>query len=315
MRKIREVEILRICRHPNIIPLVASDIVDTDLYIITRLATGGSLQDLLDDHENGLNEDLVLHIFMQLVLGLQTGYFPEGNGKRLLSTVGSKQVDPFINGLVHLKLTLAQPENILLCERNVYPRVMISDFGVSVFTDQIKDLLVVGTDAYKAPEIMKEEFDETQYAKADCWALGVILYQLLCGKYPFDELNVKEAIKNEEPTYEEPTWQHVSEKAKHVVQGLLQKNPYERLSTAQVCQTDWVSEYLIKSGFLEFLRKQWNEFMREEKVFRRIEVLERAKTLTRSVAEPQVRAPGRPFRRKLTKDEDKLIQRVSAQLR
>lgn len=104
-------------------------------------------------------------------------------------------------------------------------------------------------------------------------------------------------------------------KAKHVVQGLLQKNPYERLSTAQVCQTDWVSEYLIKSGFLEFLRKQWNEFMREEKVFRRIEVLERAKTLTRSVAEPQVRAPGRPFRRKLTKDEDKLIQRVSAQLR
>lgn len=67
--------------------------------------------------------------------------------KNSLLNIDLKASRPIINGLVHLKLTLAQPENILLCERNVYPRVMISDFGVSVFTDQIKDLLVVGTDA------------------------------------------------------------------------------------------------------------------------------------------------------------------------
>jgi serine/threonine protein kinase len=79
-------------------------------------------------------------------------------------------------------------ENILIDERN---QVKIIDFGFSVNTPMDSRLKVFcGTPSYMAPEIVaKREYNGYH---TDIWALGVILYLMLCGNYPFKGITERE---------------------------------------------------------------------------------------------------------------------------
>ena len=85
-----------------------------------------------------------------------------------------------LKGLTHRDL---KPANILLDSAG---RPHIADFGLAVFEDDqlLEAESTVGTAAYMAPEQAKGESNRVD-ARTDVWALGVILYQLLCHRLPF----------------------------------------------------------------------------------------------------------------------------------
>ena len=72
--------------------------------------------------------------------------------------------------------------------------IKIADLGFAAKFDKETGLdLVLGTPLYMAPELVKHE----RYSeKVDVWSLGVITYQLLCGKTPFDGKNIKKINQN-----------------------------------------------------------------------------------------------------------------------
>jgi serine/threonine protein kinase len=83
-------------------------------------------------------------------------------------------------------------ENILLNDKK--DKVKLIDFGFSTCIPNDKKVkLFCGTPSYMAPEIVSKK-DYTG-PPADVWALGVLYYALLCGKFPFKGSNDKELYK------------------------------------------------------------------------------------------------------------------------
>jgi serine/threonine-protein kinase len=82
-------------------------------------------------------------------------------------------------GLVHRDI---KPANILLCGDG---RVKVADFGIAkavAEADLTQPGLMVGTAKYLAPEQVR---GETVDARTDIYSLGVVLYEMLCGRAPF----------------------------------------------------------------------------------------------------------------------------------
>lgn len=91
-------------------------------------------------------------------------------------------------GVIHRDL---KPSNILVTEADGQPLPKIIDFGIARATDELADATrltradeMVGTPAYMSPEQMAGEPDVD--TRADIYALGVLLYELLTGTLPFD---------------------------------------------------------------------------------------------------------------------------------
>ena len=84
-------------------------------------------------------------------------------------------------------------ENILLDETKTI--IKLIDFGFSTcIPHERKVKIFCGTPSYMAPEIVSKI--EYSGPPADIWALGVLLYALLCGKFPFRGQNDKELYAN-----------------------------------------------------------------------------------------------------------------------
>ena len=87
------------------------------------------------------------------------------------------------HGVIHCDV---KPENMLLGPRN---EVLLSDFGISrVVQGSVKTQEVAGTIHYMAPE----QFAGKPMPTSDQYALGVVVYQWLCGQFPFEGRNVAE---------------------------------------------------------------------------------------------------------------------------
>ena len=91
--------------------------------------------------------------------------------------------------VVHRDIKL---DNILIEEDT--KMVKMIDFGFSVIVNQNRLKIFCGTPSYMAPEIVSKI--EYSGPPADIWALGVLLYALLCGKFPFRGQNDKELYNN-----------------------------------------------------------------------------------------------------------------------
>ncbi len=155
----REGEVLRQLNHPNIVKVLAT-IDDKDRhYIVMEYVAGGSLRQLLDQ-ESRLPVDRVLSIALDLADALTRAH-------RL--------------NIIHRDI---KPANVLLAEDGT-PR--LSDFGVAYLGHKprvTKADAVMGTLDYLSPESLNgEEVD----GRTDIWAFGIMLYEMLAGRRPFDE--------------------------------------------------------------------------------------------------------------------------------
>ncbi len=141
------------------------------------------------------------------------------------------------NNLIHGDM---QPKNIMVSHSVTTNRywVKVFDFGLCrILRTDLKqavdeDNTVVGSIHYMAPEQFQGGNIDR---RTDLYSIGVIFYELLCGKLPFDAENVHEWI--EKVVFQEPVplRQHnpdIAEDLETLVMAMIAKNPADRLQTA-----------------------------------------------------------------------------------
>lgn len=127
-----------------------------------------------------------------------------------------------------------KPENILLGLKDT---LKISDFGWAVHAPTSRRETFCGTLDYLPPEMVQNKKYDCQ---VDIWGLGVLLYEFLCGKPPFEDTDERQTYKRIRSgnIYFPP---HISKEAKDLISKMLAKNPDHRLTLKQVLEHDWVA--------------------------------------------------------------------------
>lgn len=155
----REIEILKVCQHPNIVPLLDTFENQDYIYIVMQLMQGGDLYDYLEKREFKVSEERARTIIHALATAL---FYLHSYG------------------IVHRDIKL---DNILMTDSTDGAEPKLMDFGLSKMigpNEHCKEPF--GTVGYAAPEVISGK----SYDKAvDIWSLGVVLYILLTGTMPF----------------------------------------------------------------------------------------------------------------------------------
>ena len=161
----KEIEILKILNHQNIIKFKDCYSDDKYICIITEYCDCGSLKNQIGNY---INEYDVRHIVKQIIDGLQ--YLDDVK-------------------IMHRDI---KPDNILIDKFNI---IKIIDFGFSVEAKE-SDLYstICGTPLYMSPELLQSK----EYSKSsDLWSIGIISYELFHHKHPFGTpKNIVELLGN-----------------------------------------------------------------------------------------------------------------------
>ncbi|KAK0575917.1 hypothetical protein LWI29_009101 [Acer saccharum] len=219
----REISIMKLVRHPYVVRLHEVIASRTKIYIILEFITGGELFDKIV-HHGRLSEAESRRYFQQLVDGVDYCH--------------SK-------GVYHRDL---KPENLLL---DSLGNLKISDFGLSALPEQGVSLLrtTCGTPNYVAPEVLSHK--GYNGAVADVWSCGVILYVLMAGYLPFDELDLTTLYsKVEKAEFSCPSWFPVG--AKSLIYRILDPNPETRITIEQIRDDEWFKKGHAPVRFPEY---------------------------------------------------------------
>ncbi|XP_054913273.1 MAP/microtubule affinity-regulating kinase 3a isoform X8 [Poeciliopsis prolifica] len=220
----REVRIMKILNHPNIVKLF--EVIETErtLYLVMEYASGGEVFDYLVAHGR-MKEKEARAKFRQIVSAVQ--YCHQKH-------------------IVHRDL---KAENLLL---DADMNIKIADFGFSnEFTLGNKLDTFCGSPPYAAPELFQgKKYDGPE---VDVWSLGVILYTLVSGSLPFDGQNLKELRERVlRGKYRIPFY--MSTDCENLLKRFLVLNPTKRGTLEQIMKDRW-----INSGFEEDELKPYTE--------------------------------------------------------
>jgi len=170
----REIKILSVMDHPNVIKTYKNIENDKNYYLIMEYCDGGELFNYIVEKEK-LDEDEASMFFYQLINALE-----------------------YIHslGIAHRDL---KPENLLLVKNKL---IKIIDFGLSNYFDgETKLETPCGSPSYASPEIIKGELYNGFCI--DVWASGIIMFAMLCGYLPFDDDDDEDEEKEEDEEEEE----------------------------------------------------------------------------------------------------------------
>jgi eukaryotic-like serine/threonine-protein kinase len=209
-------------QHPNVVAAIDfGQLEDKSHYLILEYVEGTSLRDIMS--EGPLPAERVLTIARQIALAL--------------AAVHEKSI-------VHRDV---KPQNILLDTRE---QVKLLDFGLSkVRVELLSDAsrnakpsaaltgvgTVMGTFSYMAPEAAKGM--EAVDARSDLYALGVVMYEMLAGRRPFEEkdpalLFKQQRTQDPPPIHDVAPGVNVPPRVEAVVMRLIQRDPQSRHATA-----------------------------------------------------------------------------------
>ncbi|KAK2141329.1 hypothetical protein LSH36_1120g01059 [Paralvinella palmiformis] len=229
-----EIEIMKLCNHPNIARLVEEYETEKEIYLIMELVKGGDLFDAIT----------------------QSVKFSEDHSSHMVSDLAQALFYLHSRGIVHRDL---KPENLLV-QRNKDSSITLklADFGLAM---EVRESIytVCGTPTYVAPEILAE----TGYGlEVDMWAIGVITYILLCGFPPFRSPDRKqtelfEFIKAGEYEFLSPYWDNISRSAKDLIKHLLVVDKRKRYTAIDVICHPWIITFAGTLGIedMETYRK------------------------------------------------------------
>ena len=133
-----------------------------------------------------------------------------------------------------------------MLEPEAHLQVKATDFGLSIRhrNDEPPLKSRSGTPAYMAPEVIKQAYTE----KADVWSAGIMMYQLLTGKFPFWE-NVREctlqqvwkSILTEQVDFEAAELSHISPEAVDLLRQMLHRDQNSRASANEALHHPWLA--------------------------------------------------------------------------
>ena len=121
-------------------------------------------------------------------------------------------------------------------------QIKVADFGLSKVIWDTETMTPCGTVGYTAPEIVKDE----RYSKSvDMWALGCVLYTLLCGFPPFYDESIQvltEKVARGQYTFLSPWWDDISKSAQDLVSHLLTVDPDKRYTIKEFLNHPWIRQ-------------------------------------------------------------------------
>ncbi|KAH7887888.1 kinase-like domain-containing protein [Phlebopus sp. FC_14] len=241
---LKEVQIMRGINHPSIVKLLSFSESPDYYFLVLELMEGGELFHQIVKLTY-FSENLARHVILQVAQGIR--YLHEERG------------------IVHRDI---KPENLLFERIPIVPsnnpiqrpydedkedegefvsgvggggigRIKIADFGLSKVVWNEETMTPCGTVGYTAPEIVKDE----RYSKSvDMWALGCVLYTLLCGFPPFYDESISvltEKVARGYYTFLSPWWDDISHSAKDLIQHLLCVDPAQRYTIDEFLAHPW----------------------------------------------------------------------------
>ncbi|CAK9303408.1 unnamed protein product [Gordionus sp. m RMFG-2023] len=214
----REIQILKILRHPHIIRLYQVMETEKMIYLVMEYASGGEIFDHLVAHGR-MSEKEARKKFRQIIVAVHYCH---------------------LHNIVHRDL---KAENLLL---DAGLNVKIADFGFSNFF--LRDKLLTtwcGSPPYAAPELFlgREYFGP----HVDIWSLGVLLYVLICGALPFDSSNLQ-TLRNRVLSGKIRIPFYMSTECEGLIKSMLVLDPHKRISLAKLVEHPWLKGYPLKNG-------------------------------------------------------------------
>jgi len=213
-----------LCRHPAI-PRLVDFFFDTsgEIELVTELMEGGELF-----------EDII-----------QSSGFTEEKAKILFQQIASGVAHLHSLGIAHRDL---KPENIMYAQKlssveninDLKMKIMDYDLAKVNYSPEWSASTPCGTVKYMAPEMLHGQ----SYSLAiDNWSLGVCLYVMLSGCFPYGrstEEETKEAISKEQLRLDGTFWESVSSPAKDLIRQLLVLDPHNRLTASGCLNHPWL---------------------------------------------------------------------------
>lgn len=210
-----EYELLRKFDHPNIISVFSkSKILTIDKFEKREFHISENDKYFVMEYVNGVNIDQLTELKNEAVF------------LNILDQLSS--VLYYIHHANYVYFDL-KPENILIINENDQPTVKLIDFGLSSYLPDLKDDFTKGTAEFIAPEILKKERPDH---RADLYSLGILMYKLAYGKFPFSTTNELEIYHAHlEKKFAFPASRY-SRPVINVIEKLLNKSPEDRYQSS-----------------------------------------------------------------------------------
>lgn len=231
----QEAHIIASFNHPNIVQVYDFDVIERDdtqlYYMVMPLISGQSLNDLLESYR--AKEQLL----------------PLEQVKRIMFDLTSALSYAHERGMVHRDV---KPSNILFDQDG---RAILTDFGIARLIkrgNMTQEGVIIGTPAYMSPE---QAMGGVVDHRSDLYALGVIFFELLSGRVPFEDENTVAVIFKhiQDPT--PPISSIMGEAFVHyepIIAKALGKHPENRYQTAQAFADD-IKALLGNTSTAEFI--------------------------------------------------------------
>jgi serine/threonine protein kinase len=194
--------------HPNIIRIfdVGEESESGDMYIVMEYLSGPSLERMLNDA--ALPPNKAAEIIGQIASGLDAAH---------------------ARGMIHRDI---KPSNILFTEGGT---AKLADFGITQVASSslTQDMRALGTPAYMSPEQVNGKGLDS---RADLFSLGVVSYEILAGKKPFegaDAMSIAYAIAHAQPPPISVANPQLPPALDRVLERMLAKDPSERFASGR----------------------------------------------------------------------------------
>ncbi len=214
----REAGTVAALEHPNTIQVYDfGEMEDGTLYLVMEFVQGRSVADILE----------------------KDGPMPPARVENILRQVCGSLAEAHGHGIVHRDL---KPDNVVLCERaGQKDWVEVLDFGIAKRSSEhdpneaklTQQGMVLGTPPYMSPE---QFTGQPVDLRSDIYALGVMTYEMLVGKYPFEantawEWASKHMTEAPRPIETQALGEHVPAKMRDAIKRALEKNKDDRFGS------------------------------------------------------------------------------------